>query len=244
MPQMRRLLVALAVAGVCVVAAACSSSPKTSAPASPSPTSSSPPPPEPVALSALEGLLLSPDQINTAMGATAMTVSGGSATSMVDHSPEISPTDCLAVAAPPQEKVYAGSGWSAVRHQLLHEPGAKPGDDHTHTLIQDVVSFASANTAAAFFDTSTHRWRTCANQQYTRTEPGTPNVVWTVGPVSNTNGTLSATKTEEGGNGNGWTCQRALTVANNVAIDISACGYNLSESAVNIAHQIAAKVPT
>jgi serine/threonine kinase PknH len=229
---------------VCVVAAACSTSPKTSASASPSPPSSSPPPPEPVALSALEGLLLSPDQINTAMGATAMTVSGGTATSMVDHSAEISPTDCLPVTSPPQQKVYAGSGWSAVRKQFLEEPGAKPGDNNTHTLIQDVVSFSTANTAAAFFDNSTHRWRTCANQQYTRTEPRMPNVLWAVGPVSNTNGYLSATKTEEGGNGNGWICQRALTVANNVAIDISACGYNVSASALNIAHQIAAKVPT
>jgi hypothetical protein len=33
-------------------------------------------------------------------------------------------------------------------------------------------------------------------------------------------------------------------VRNNIAIDISVCGYSLSDSAVNIAHQIAAKVPT
>jgi PknH-like extracellular domain len=66
--------------------------------------------------------------------------------------------------------------------------------------------------------------------------------VWTVGPVSNTNGTLSATRPQVGGNG--WTCQRALTVANNVAIDVSACSYTQSDSAINIAHQIAAKVPT
>ncbi len=33
-------------------------------------------------------------------------------------------------------------------------------------------------------------------------------------------------------------------MSNNVAIDVSACGYNLSDAAVNIAQQIAAKVPT
>jgi hypothetical protein len=63
-----------------------------------------------------------------------------------------------------------------------------------------------------------------------------------VGPVSNTNGTLSATETQEGSSG--YTCQRALTAANNVAIDVLACSSNQSDSAVNIAHQIAAKVPT
>jgi PknH-like extracellular domain len=57
---------------------------------------------------------------------------------------------------------------------------------------------------------------------------------------------LSATKTTQGDHG--VTCQRALTVANNIAIDISTCRPNRSasqpDSAVNIAHQIAAKVPT
>ena len=63
----------------------------------------------------------------------------------------------------------------------------------------------------------------------------------------------SATKTAGGGGGSGWTwnwttCQRALTVANNVAIDVRTCSENRSDAqsdaAVDIAHQIAAKVPT
>jgi hypothetical protein len=32
--------------------------------------------------------------------------------------------------------------------------------------------------------------------------------------------------------------------ANNVAVDVNACSYNESDQAVNIARQIAAKVPT
>jgi hypothetical protein len=69
-----------------------------------------------------------------------------------------------------------------------------------------------------------------------------------VGPVSNTDATLSATATVEQGYWNWTSCQRALTVANNVAIDAIACSENRSDSqsdsGVNIAHQIAAKVPT
>jgi hypothetical protein len=66
-------------------------------------------------------------------------------------------------------------------------------------------------------------------------------VVWTVGPVTNTNGTLIATKTQEGIKN--WSCERALSARNNVAIDVNACSNNPSGSAVNIVHQIAAKVP-
>jgi hypothetical protein len=51
---------------------------------------------------------------------------------------------------------------------------------------------------------------------------------------------LSATVTQEGQNG--WACQRALTVANNVAIDIDSCSYNPGNSAISVAHQIADKV--
>jgi serine/threonine kinase PknH len=67
------------------------------------------------------------------------------------------------------------------------------------------------------------------------------------GPVSNTNGTLSATKTQVAPtvsvNGSPLFCQRALTLANNVVIDVEACSSTQSDAAVNIAHQISAKVP-
>ena len=68
-----------------------------------------------------------------------------------------------------------------------------------------------------------------------------------MGPVSNTNGTLSTTSTQVSRT-NGpeclYACQRALTVDNNVAIDVVACGSSRSDPGVNIAQQIAAKVPT
>jgi PknH-like protein len=37
-------------------------------------------------------------------------------------------------------------------------------------------------------------------------------------------------------------CQRALTVANNVAVDVDSCGYNPDDSAVTAAQKIATKV--
>jgi len=202
------------------------------------------PPVPPVAEAALDGLLLSPDQINIAMGATGMT-SSQTYTDMVGDS-SVADKACRSVNYPTGGAAYRGSAFSALRLQRLQESG----DNFTnpHQVGQAVVLFSSAHDADAFFTASAQQWAACSNRQYTFTVAGKPDQVWTVGPVSNTNGTLSATKTLLGGGDSSWTwyrtpCQRALIVANNVVIDVSACSQNPSDAAVNIAHQIAAKVP-
>ena len=46
--------------------------------------------------------------------------------------------------------------------------------------------------------------------------------------------------TQEGANG--WECQRAMAVANNVVVDINACGYHIVDQGGQIADKIVAKV--
>jgi PknH-like protein len=41
----------------------------------------------------------------------------------------------------------------------------------------------------------------------------------------------------------GYNCQRPLTARNNVAVDVAARSYTQGDFGVNIAHQIANKVP-
>lgn len=113
-------------------------------------------------------------------------------------------------------------------------------------VSQLVVLFPSAKEANAFFTTSTQRWPACANRQ--GTIPGdadNPEIQWTVGAVANTNGVLS-TPTTVTASKNGSTltqnCQRALTVRNNVVIDVDACRKDPGDLAVTIANQIAGKV--
>ena len=98
--------------------------------------------------------------------------------------------------------------------------------------------FPSAKQAGAFFNVSAQQWPAC--HQYTHTQT---NSEWTVGPVSNTNGTLSTSATQQNANAPGWSCGRAMAIKNNVVIDINTCSANPADSAVNIANQIAAKVP-
>jgi hypothetical protein len=203
----------------------------------PSNTISQPPSPTiaPVAEAALDGLLLSPDQINTTMRATGMTVSD-TTTAMSDDNPFMPDKACQPIDGNVMAPVYAGSWWTAFREQVLQEPGNTP----TLSADQGVVLFPSAHDADAFFTASTQSWPACSNRQYTLIQPGFPDQLWTVGPVSNTTGALNATETRRD---TGWTCQRALTVAKNVAIDVRVCGYTQSGAGVDIAHQIAAKVP-
>jgi serine/threonine kinase PknH len=194
--------------------------------------------PPPVEASSLDSLLLSADEINTAMGATGMAVNA-TANELQDDSDHVADRSCLEVEAPAQISAYAGKGWKGVRGQNLQEPDT-PSE---HLVGQVVVSFSSAQDAEAFYAASAASWPKCSNRDfiYTANEAGQRDADNLVGPISNTNGTLSATLTKVG---SAWVCQRALTVANNVAVDVTACGFKQSDSAVDIAHQIAGKVPT
>jgi serine/threonine kinase PknH len=189
-----------------------------------------------VAPTALQGLLLSPEQLSTAMGTTGMTVTGSVGT-LPDGSGQVPDKACVALEGPGQATVYAGSGWNAVSGQRVA--------DESHRVEQIVVSFSSAQQAHAFFAASAQRWPACANRQHDETTTTGQTQVHTVGQVSDINGTLSATITGVVGRTSAsGVCERALTVANNVAIDIDACSAAPSGAAVNIADQIAAKVPT
>jgi serine/threonine kinase PknH len=177
----------------------------------------------------LNGLLLSVDQINTAMGTTGMT-SVGTMTALPDNSFAVSDPACLPLSGAAEAKVYAGSGYSAVRAQVVAKA-------QQNALNQAAVLFPSAQAASAFFASSTQGWQGCANRQFTLSANGNSQVN-NVGPVSDANGTLSATVTPANSLG---VCERALTAANDVVIDVTAC-LGPTGAAVDIADQIAAHV--
>lgn len=122
-----------------------------------------------------------------------------------------------------------GSDWYTIRGQILKDPSAN------YRVAEAVVPFPSVDKATAFSAASAQSWLACSNREYTT--GGTP---WAVGSIANSNGTLSAPENQT--TNVSWECQRALTVAKNVAIDIRACKYGVADAAVDIAHQIAAKV--
>jgi PknH-like extracellular domain len=232
----RRQLASLVLAGVSTVAVGCTTVVDGTAVAG---DKSGPLAQPPVAVSALDGLLLEPAQVNSALGATAMKV-WYEAKGMWDWSPSVADINCLAIDGPAQDRVYANTGWTGIRGKRLDD---SPDDTkkRTHYAIEAVVAYPSAHDAAAFYDSSKQNWSACSKRRYTDVTPGKPDTIWTVADISNDNGTLSTSQVQEGGDG--WSCQRALTVRNNVAIDIVGCSYSFSGTPViDMATQIAAKV--
>jgi hypothetical protein len=224
---MRQPTTALGVAVICVLVAGCGSTKGLAG----STTTTRSMIPRPLVERELAELLLNPDQVNVAMGATAMTVTNAQ-TSMSDNSATMAPQECLAIDGAAEAPDYLNSGFSAERDQSLND-----GDNFKHYLKQAVVLFPLVEKAGAFFDASAQQWPAC--RQYTHTRSGSQ---WSVGQVSNANGTLSTTATELNASAPGWGCGRALALKNNVIIDINTCSANPADSAVKIANQIAANV--
>ncbi len=187
--------------------------------------------PRPLVERELAGLLLSPEQVNVAMATAGMTVTN-SQTAMSDNSATMAPPECLAIDGAAEAPVYADSGYWAERDQSLNN-----GDNFTHYLKQAVVLFPTVEKALAFFNTSAQQWPVC--RQYTHTQSESQ---WSVGQISNANGTLSTTATQQNASAPGWGCGRALAPRNNVIIDINTCSANPADSALKIADQIAANI--
>ncbi|OBK30307.1 hypothetical protein A5634_16490 [Mycobacterium asiaticum] len=193
----------------------------------------------PIAVSALDGLMLDTSQINSAMGATSMKV-WFNAKAMWDWSKNVADKNCLAVDGAAQDKVYAGTGWTAMRGQRLDD-SIDDSKKRKHYTIQAVVAFPNAQDAANFYNSQVQDWKSCSNRRFNDVSAGQPDTIWSVGDVHNENGMLSSSQVQEGGDG--WTCQRALTVRNNLSIDVVTCAYNeTGTSAIDIANQIAGKV--
>ncbi|WP_029112195.1 sensor domain-containing protein [Mycobacterium sp. URHB0044] len=224
---MRQTAVAHAAAVFCVLVTGCAATTGNAvAPvATPSMT------PRPLVERELAGLLLSADQVNAAMGATAMAVTGA-ASSMSDDSATMAPAECLALDGAAEAAVYADSGFQAERDQSLND-----GDHFTHYLKQAVVLYLLVDKAAAFLDHSAQQWRSC--HQYSHTQSGSQ---WSVGQITDANGALSTTVALQDAAAPGWGCGRALKLRNNVIIDVNTCSANPGDSALRIANQIADNV--
>ena len=149
--------------------------------------------------------------------------------------------DCTAIAGAAQRDVYAGSGWTALRGQVVREPPAGPS--WSHFAVQAVVLFPSAQAAAAFFAGSRDRWAGCSDRELTYAQQLAPDQVWSVGPVSTDRDVLAVSRVQR--SPETWSCQRALTVHANVAVDVEACSLDEPASAAaDIARAIADRLPS
>lgn len=187
----------------------------------------------------LDELLLSSEEISAAMNIASMTPHPEeTGTQLGDDSPYTRPAECTAVGDVGQLTAYADSGWTDTRIQSLHGPG----DTFDNLAFQAVTAFPTQQAAETFTTTSHDRWAACAQQQYSFIA-GDYEVRWQVGPVTSIDGVLTATKSQRDPPAP-WVCQRALTAADSIVIDIQTCSApgEAAVVATAIARQIAEKI--
>ena len=254
---MRQLTSAVAVAAIGLLAVGCGSSKEggtssTSSTSSSTTTTTTTASKPPLAAGALANLLLTPAQIDTALGVTG-TKSDKTFDQLKNDNPADTfpkgykfPDECLYITGAAESSVYANSGNTAVHGEHDSAPSPPGSNDPQPDVTQVLVLFPSADQANAFFTTSSQRWPSCANRQ--DTAPGdadAPEIQWEAGAVSNTDGILSTTTkvtASKNGQSMSQSCQRALTVRNNVVIDTEACRQDPGNVAVDVAKQIAGNV--
>lgn len=187
----------------------------------------------------LPGLLLSASDVGAAMSSNDMAVTRDVNKTWSD-SVRLSNVNCLGIAGAAQQAVYSDSGWEAAHGQILREPPTAPV--WAHYAVQAVVLFPDAAAAADFYTASREKWAQCANREMTYPQPLGPNQLWTIGAISTDHEMLSVTRSEQ--SPEKWSCQRALTVQNNVAVDVEACSLDGPTGAAKaIARQISSKLP-
>lgn len=184
-----------------------------------------------VPASALEGLLLSPDEVNAVMGMNAL-VPTTPFTTPRDHRVLLPNLNCLGIWEVAEKAIYNDSGYSAMRGQVLRQPDT---DDWEAFVVEAAMIYPSADAAKAFFSESADRWSKCTNHRVNITLNDQPKRTWWFGSLTKTDIqlTMPVTRGE-----NERICQRVLSVVNNVIVDVSACSTTVSDQAATIAQKI------
>jgi serine/threonine kinase PknH len=193
-----------------------------------------PPPPDLISADRLSGLLLTQSDINSVMGASSIEPSKP-ITSMDTSGVTVAPSDCQGALYTSQEPVYGGTGYTGVSALV----SAEPGDNNDHWVNQAVVLFPSVDKAKSFLQSADDKWKSCAGRTVTVTNKS-KTYRWTFSQINGEPPKIAMLDTQEGADG--WECQRALSLANNVIVDINACGYKITDQGSQIADKIVAKV--
>jgi hypothetical protein len=131
--------------------------------------------------------------------------------------------------------VYAGTGYTGVSGLVSSEPG----DNYDHWVNQAVILFPSADKAKSFMETAAGKWNGCPGKTVTVTNKG-KTYRWTFAQINGSPPKMTVLDIQEGADG--WECQRAMSQANNVIVDINACGDHISDQGGQITDKIVAKI--
>jgi hypothetical protein len=198
-------------------------------------------PPRLVPDSALTGSLLSADELNPIMGTTGMTPHTP-VSQMGDHRNLLPNLNCLGVWQVNEAPIYETSHWKSVRQQLVRLPDS---DQWNFLVVQSVVSYRTADGAREFFTASTERWSKCSNHNVNIQLNGQALPAWRSGDLTKTETRLAMPYTRGTGDQT-RSCQRVLSIAANLILDIQTCTPQQQTSITNagaVADKIESKLP-
>jgi hypothetical protein len=182
----------------------------------------------PLEESALDSLLLSGNTLNKIAGVELE--SFYSTDEMNDNADMVSDVDCIGAIDPGEDAAFDGTGWTAVRDELLLEATA---DDDAKLVEQTLVLFESADDAVEFFDASKDKWRECAQAKDITVEDGP----WVPDDVQNASERMITLKAKVSGTLEGI-CQHTLGVVSNLIVEGFSCDVDDNDNAQEIATQI------
>lgn len=218
----------------CVAVGGCAvTTPGTATPAGPVPLTTE---------AALPTVLLSAADVGSTMGGGELVVTREVSAPWDDggHLSVRSDPGCLAVAGAAQRDVYAGTGWTGMRGQVLREP--PPALRWSHFATQAVVLFPTVEAASDFYARSAGSWAGCSDRELTYAAQPAPEQVWSVGPSVTDRDVLTVSRSQR--SPQQWSCSRALTVRGNVAVDVEACRLDgPTDAAAAIARAIGDRLP-
>jgi PknH-like extracellular domain len=178
----------------------------------------------------LDDVLLSAGELNDIMGSRQMQVTS-ELREMTDHSGEVSDPDCLGAIYGAEDPVYAGSGWTAMRDQVVREPN----ESNEHWVEQTAVLYPTAEKAQAFFDGSKSTWKECSGYSVS-VDSADATYLWQIDNVITEDTLITQMTAQE--DADGWACQHALSVVSNLTVEAWACGYSITDEAATIANDM------
>ena len=183
----------------------------------------------PLRESQLDRLLLGVDDLNEIVGSSEMSVVSD-VEKLQDSSRVVSDPDCLGSIFASEEDVY-GTGWTAVRDQMIREQG----DDDEHWAEQTVVLFPSVNEARGSVNESHSKWVECGGFSVA-VDDSQGSYLWKIDAPGSHGDVITQVVTQE--DADGWDCQHTLTNVSNLVIETMACAFGVADEAATMSARI------
>jgi serine/threonine kinase PknH len=179
-------------------------------------------------LSGLDLLLLSDSQISTIMRTQGMTTYRTYTDIPVQPAEVYSRPECAVALFNTTVPAYEASGYVAALGKKIDV------DTITSEVDQAVIAFESTSAAKVFIDKARRAWQSCAGQKVTYTRTDGQAQLWRIG-APRTIGEITAIDNHAAG---GWICGHAMATKSQVVVDVDACGYDVTDEAINIVKAI------